>query len=153
MNQSCVHAKEITQHSALICFCSQHDRKIRHGRPVTRGCEQKQASQTGPSVVRLGTSSNRCASAATFFMSRLHSLSSLPASKAQRVLNAASWPLSNSKNLSTSARQALCTVTCASRSSSIKNSDSFFARSHDFSGKQSSCSSELLNTLRLYNAA
>ena len=94
-------------------------------KPVRPGCGQKQASHAGLLAVQLGTSSNRRASAATFFMRKLHSLSSRAASEAQRVLKAASSPRLDSKNLLTSAQQALCTVTSASRSRSNKNPASF----------------------------
>ena len=73
-------------------------------------------------AVQLGTLSNCCAAAATFFMCKLPWLSSRAASSAQCVLKAASSPRVDSKNLLTSAQATLCTVTRESRPRSNINS-------------------------------
>ena len=75
-------------------------------------------------AVQLGTSSNCCAAAATFFMCKLPWLSSRAASSAQCVLKAASSPRVDSKNLLTASQVILCTVTSESRSRSNNNSAS-----------------------------
>ena len=67
-------------------------------------------------AVQLGTLSNCCAAAATFFMCKLPWLSSRAASSAQCVLKAASSPRVDAKQLLTYSQVILCSVTSESRS-------------------------------------
>ena len=73
-------------------------------------------------AAQLGTLSNCCAAAATFFICRLPWLSSRAAASAQCVLKVASSPRVDSKNLLTYSQVIFCTVTSASRSRSKNNS-------------------------------